>query len=306
MSSEYLARNVKKENESQYDQWPLSADVRRYIYLNYAISPEDRAKGLKPRDIWAEAAERFDSVIGGRIVDIGASSGYFIEKLLERGHRGQSEIIGLDSAAEHFPVLETFLKRKFGHEALSLIEGDAQRLSSIPDKFAQAASGLFIAYHLPRPHNLFAETHRIVEQGGPVLFGARNVDNLTNAWRMAQMTAKAHNAVMPAQNFYTHFSLNHLIESVDRSKLFKLVEIIPQEQDIFIPSDQEGWLDVKAVVLSYLSLMQDMHSGQQLRHEDVDRYLESDIRDYFESLAAFCGGYFPDKLSQGIVVAQNQ
>ena len=296
---------MHRETRDQYGSWPLTADARRYLYLKYAISPAKQESGDKPKDIWKEAAAQLDPVIGGRIVDIGASSGYFIEKLLQRGHRQQSEIIGIDKAASHFPVLEDWLKDRYSHPSLWLREGDAAGLN-IESNSADAATGLFLAYHMPRPHRLFSEIHRIVKPGGLVIFSGRSVDNLTNLWTTAQIVAKQHDAVMPQSNFYSHFPFDKLYEAIDQSKKFKVVEVREQKGSIFIPATQEGWEDFRDGVLSYMPLMRHSQTQKQFRYGEIKDFLNEDIRSrYFESLAAQYNNYFPDRLHQGFVVAEN-
>jgi SAM-dependent methyltransferase len=304
--SEILPRNVRKENEQQYGNWPLTADARRYLYLKYAGDPRQREADEQPRDVWAEAADMLDPAVGGRIVDIGASSGYFIEKLLQSGHRGKSEITGIDKAAGHFPFLEESLRTRYDHPNLWLRYGDAERLVDIPGSFAQAASALFIPYHIPRPHRLFSEAHRIVEPGGRILYSSRGTENLTNLWHIAQITAQQHDAIMPPDNFYKHFPLEQLIKALDDSKRSRIIDINIQDDSLYIPATQEGWEDFKEGIISYLPLMRRKRDSRQLSHDEISEFLETEVRaNYFESLAKETGGYFPDRVIQGIVTVEN-
>ncbi|MBX4197176.1 class I SAM-dependent methyltransferase [Candidatus Saccharibacteria bacterium] len=305
MSEGYLSRNVYRQNRDQYnDFWPLNADIRRDLYLKYAKRPEDWANNLQPRDLWLEAASMLDHTIGGRILDIGASNGYFIEKLLETGHRGRSHIIGIDSAAQNYEILQENLRRRYQHPDLWLKYGKAEQLDEATNS-ADAAAGLFLVYHMPRPHMLFSEVHRVVKPGGTVIFSSRGTDNLFNSFNIARVVAKAHDAVMPEENFYHHFPLIQLEKSVDQGKRFKRVATVYQDETIYIPATNEGWQDFTEVIASYVPLMRHEQTQRQLKYSDISEYVNKEIKKEFESLAAEYNGYFPDHVQQGFVVAEN-
>ena len=312
VNERYLKRNIAQETQRQYGgllakeefAWPpYNADLRRGFYLNHAVTPSERQQGRKPRDIWMEGASHFDELKGGRIYDLGTSSGYFMQQLLDRGHRG--ELIGVDTADSHLQLLEGRLRNDYDHPAIWLKKGDAGKLKDVPSSSADGASGLFLAYHMPKPYNLFEETHRIVKNGGLVEFGSRETDNLMNAWQMAQVVATAHNASMPKENFYVNCPWSEVKEFMQHSSYFEVVAEIEQDETIYVPDTDEGWSDMRNVILSYLDLMRDRSTQRRLASTDVLDFIEGVIRpEYFEPLASIYKGYFPDHVHQGIVVAR--
>lgn len=305
---EYSPRNVKRENVWQYGAgdditWPLTADARRFLYLKYAVHPRDRERGIKSRDFWQETISKFDPLFGKTVGDIGASSCYAIEKLLQRGHRGT--IIGIDSEASYYDFWQSWLREKYNHPGVLLMKGDAQKLQ-LGDNSLDGALALSLVHHLPRPRQLFSELHRVLVPGGLGALSGRGTDNLRNAWTLAQILAQAHNAVMPAENFYAHFPYRQLKTSLIESKKFKIVGEIIQNEQVYVPATDEGWQDEASVILSYLPLMRDRRTNRQLRYGQVADFLEQVIRkDYFEPFAKLNGGYFPDTADQGVVFVEN-
>jgi ubiquinone/menaquinone biosynthesis C-methylase UbiE len=306
--SEILHRNVWGGNRRQYqgkEIWPYAADVRRDLYLKYALDPALAAEGKVPRDMWDEMAERLDLLKDKRILDVGTGSGYFLRKLLDRGHRGILD--GVDTADWHLEHLQDFLREEYNHPLINLEYGDAQDLP-FADNSMDATVAPFIIYHLPRPRKLFSEAHRVTKPGGLAMFSARDVDNTYNLWTIARIIAMKHNATMLDEGpFYSHFPLEELLKAVKQSKKYELVDYVEQEETIWIPNTEEGWSDYREAIFSLLPHMR-FRDGRQLRKTDVLDYLESNEefnirRDVFSSIASEFDNDFPDYLYQGLAVA---
>jgi ubiquinone/menaquinone biosynthesis C-methylase UbiE len=298
----YLSRNVKRENDLQYGDWPLTADVRRDFILNSNAYDTDPSLKIG-MDIWEKAAERFDAFKNGRVFDGGASTAYFIEKLLERGHGINNEVVGIDTQAEPFYMVEERLAKKFGHRNLVLKEGDVTKID-YPDNWFQATSGQYVIYHVPRSDKFLSELHRVSEPSGHTILASREPEHLGNSYSMARILAKAKNATMPDENFYSHYSFTKLVETLDQSPKYKVIDVVEQMEDRGVEPNDEGWQQILGVVLSYLPLMK-KPNGRQLRYSEVISYAETQLRqDCFESFAADCGGQFPELIRQGFVVAE--
>ncbi|HET9721465.1 MAG TPA: class I SAM-dependent methyltransferase [Candidatus Saccharimonadales bacterium] len=318
--SEYLPRNVGLENRRQYHGAnptdlvvPYTADVRRYLYLKYALAPEQQHQKAaeyedeRIRNIWGEMADCFEAYKGKTILDAGTGNAYLLEMLLRRGHRGT--LVGMDTSSSHFDFYQEILREKYDHEDIFLQHGDAQAMPFSANSF-DAVSAPFLAYHLPRPRKLFSEVNRVLVPGGQAIFSGREVDNTFNLWTVAQLVAEHYDAVMPRIGaFYSHFPLSRMLQSLDGNNKFKVIDYKEQDETIYIPATDEGWNDFREAIFSLLPLMR-LPNGQQPSKTDVIDYLElsseSNIRrDYFESLAREYGGYFPDHLQQGFVVVEN-
>jgi ubiquinone/menaquinone biosynthesis C-methylase UbiE len=313
---EILPRNVKKENIWQYqspnaagEAVPFTADVRRHLYLKYALEPARLEAGERPRDLWDEMAAKLDDLKGEKIADIGTGNAYFIDRLLNRGHMGP--IYGYDTSASHLDIIEQSLINKYSQlkPEVHLEYGDGQRLP-VEKNYFKAAVSPFLIYHLPRPWKLLQEMSRVVVPGGLIIISGRGIENTWNLWEIAEMTASAHNAKMPPLGaFYSHLPLNDMREMINNHKRMEELEYVEQDDTIWIPDSEDGWNDYREAIFSLLPLMR-LSNGRHLSKTDVLDFLESNQRhnvrrDIFTSLANEHGGYFPDKLTQGFVVAKN-
>jgi ubiquinone/menaquinone biosynthesis C-methylase UbiE len=312
----YSPLSTQEASDSQYLQrgdseinWPYFADVRRSTYLDYAIEPERRALGEKPRDMWIEMTEPFKPFIGKRIGDIGVGSGYMIDKLMAAGHRGKSEIVGFDTAASHLAALEEILRLHYEHERISLMFGDAADLP-LEDNSLDAAAIPFVIYHVDnkkRPR-VFSEVHRAVKPDGVTVWSSRGIDNTINMWSLGNKVSEHFGAIMPPPGFfYRPFPLRRLRKTLENDPRYDVTKYVVQKEIIWIPANDEGWGRTREFIFTLLPLMK-LPDGRSLTKAEVIDYLENDPqenirRDYFESLANLYGGHFPDLLHQGFVTA---
>jgi SAM-dependent methyltransferase len=337
MTERYLDRNVRKESEEHYTRgWPLPSDARRNLYLKYArpysefrgATPEDDDQS--PRDIWKEIADsvlaRWDDTTGKIGIDVGSSSGYFIEQLLEKGYRG--EIIGVDKTqvnknglhedSSYMPFLQDFLNSRFPQSKILLGESDAQSLETLEitlednsvlkkdlkDNQFDFLTELFVLYHLPRPYRSLEAAHRVLKPGGLAIFSGRGETNQENLWHLGAITALQHQATQP-ESFYSHYPLDQMKRDLQESRQFNLIEVNEQEEYLWIPATHEGWTDYRAGLLSLLPLMKSKRTGKQVSGSKVADFLDEIIRPaFFEPQAKKNDGYFVDRVHQAYFVCQ--
>jgi SAM-dependent methyltransferase len=329
--TEFLSRNVKKETDEQYrGGWPYSADARRNLYLKYAAYPEDIAtmrqenvEQTAPRDMWKEIARKVIDRAGNTPdtegLDIGSSSGYFIRQLLEEDYKGK--ITGVDIETVHQPFLQQQLLLDYPTAKLRLGKANAQSLREVSviddgqtlDKFKIQTNSfdfvteLFVLYHVPIPERAYDSAHRVVKPDGIVVFSGRGPLNQQHLWNLGSTIAENLNTEAPA-SFYNHHSLDDMENYLSNSSKYEVLEKITQADHLWIPNDEEGWLDYKEALMSLRPFMKDKATQHVINGKTLSDYLDSYVRPVmFESQAANNsseGRYFIDFVFQNFYICR--
>jgi len=105
---------------------------------------------------------------GRRALEVGCGTGLFLERVA----RSHAELVGMDLSAE---LLKKAGARVAGLAHVSLSRGDAHRMP-YPDACFDAVYGSSILHHLDLAASL-KEAHRVLRQGGRVVFTEPNILN---------------------------------------------------------------------------------------------------------------------------------
>ena len=326
---EILPRNVKKENDEQYKGgWPVSADARRLLYLKYAKYPEDvarqrgeRINSTEIRDMWSEVADTLLDNLGDTRdktgIDVGSSSGYFINTLLERGYRGS--ILGVDLETGPQEFLEWDLSSRYPDVTVRFGGSNAQSLREVKvidfennqiDKYKLGENEfdflteLFVLYHVPDVKKAYNAAHRVLKPGGMAIFSGRGTRNQLHLWTLGAITSQHFDSKLP-ESFYTHHSVEDMKVYLSESPKFELLKIVPQADHLWIPATEEGWEDYKMALMSLGPMMKDKLTGRPIHGPRLQKFLDDTIRpDYFETQAAANHGYFVDYVFQSFFVCR--
>jgi len=333
MSPEYLPRNVKRETEDHYkNRWPFAADARRNLYLKFArrtpaVSSENFDQmdwdnlhinhDQETYDMWQNIAQDVINIVGdGETVqglDVGASSGYFIQKLLDEGYRGR--IFGVDIETGTQPGVETIIRMDHPEANLVLGGSDAQKLKcleyyddnnvlqkeDIPENYFDFVTELFVLYHVPNVKKAYNAAHRVVKPDGLVVFSGRNELNQKHLWSLGAVVA-ANFGVRPPDSFYRHHNLVAIENHLDASPKYELIKAVPQYENLWIPKD-EGWIDYKLALMT-LPYGRDPKSGKMLSNQAMSDFIEAEIRPQYENQAEKNNGYFLDYVWQKYFVCR--
>jgi len=247
--------DVRKQRKNQYENiWNGYANARRTLYP-YEVPPwEDR----QPYNIWEDIADHLDPANAKEIVEFGANDGYFHSILRYRGFQGS--YLGIDIEGNDLPASEFIARQRFPGVDVRFIQGDAQDLRGIlaNNSFAYAAAN-FITYHAERPGRVLSELHRILEPGGTGAVSSRNVTNQKDTWEVARWVAHSHGFAFPQElstdgkfipavpvsrlSVYSHFDIDETRRSLENSKKFRIRHQHVQDDDLWIPTDNERGLD---------------------------------------------------------------
>lgn len=321
MSSEILSRNVKKETNEHYkDRWPFAADARRNLYLKYANNvPKEIADSRgdpfyerTPRDMWAEVAQNIMQRLGETSnkvgLDVGSSSGYFAHQLFNQGYKGR--LLGVDIEIETQHAVEAIIKRDHPDADFHLGMSDAQQLRelvyvdennrklkiNIPKDHFDFVAELFVMYHVPSTKRAYAAAHRVAKPDGLVVFSGRGEENQKHLWTLGRMVADELNLMRP-ESFYEVHSLDDMEKHLNSSPYYEVLEKVPQAEHLWIPNNEEGWLDFKWALLT-LPYGRDKSTGKHTRGLELEKYISEYVRPQFERQAEANGGYFIDYVFQ--------
>jgi|GEM_PF-6279836 len=293
---------VSRQRESQYGP-SFSAesleqradDLRRNLILKYGLTPEQRAAGEKPRDMWREIATHLLALTGGgeEIVglDAGTSSGYFIRQSLESGFKGS--LVGVDVEANHFPLLRRELERDYPGARVDLGEADAENLDRIrvfgrqgvnrehpiQDNMFDFAVSLNTFHHTDNPEEIIKSLWRVTKPGGYVATMARAVGHFNNIYeQIGPQVAEEYNTAIP-EPFYDKYDFMRLDQFVDSFAGFEGVTEGLQAGWLYIDGDEQGWNDLARVVFSLLPEFEKIDSGgAPLTAEELRSFLEQKVK----------------------------
>ncbi len=327
MPEEYLARNIKKETAENYlGGWPYGADARRNLYLKYAKYPDDIAfsrqetiRQLEVRDIWQEVAGKVIQYCGNSPeligLDVGASSGYFIRKLLESGYQGA--IAGSDIETGHQPFLHSDISQDNPNTPLLFGHSDAQNLQQFKYLTDEGESSLqisndsfdflcelFVLYHVPDTEKAYLAAHRVLKPDGLAIFSSRGLKNQLHLWTLGKNIAQNFNTTEP-ESFYSAHSVDDMEDYLDKSSEFEILEKVSQADHLWIPANDDGWFDYREALMSLRPLLKERKSGKLINGKILSDYLDEVIRPTeFESQASKNDGYFIDYVFQNFYVCR--
>lgn len=301
MESGEQKSRVNRQREAQYgpsfQAESLSQradDLRRALILKYSLTPEQRAAGERPRDMWREIASRIIDLVGAGEetigLDAGTSSGYFIRQLLESGLRGS--LVGVDMVANHFPLLRQELERDYPGARVELGEADAETLDRIKifgdlgasqerpilDDVFDFSVSLNTYHHTDNPEEIIKSLWRVTKPGGYVATMARAVGHFNNIYeKIGPQVAKEYNTTIP-EPFYDKYDFMRLDKFVDDFDGFESVDEGLQAGWLYIDGDDEGWNDLARVVFSLLPEFEKIDSGALLTAEELRDFLEQKVK----------------------------
>lgn len=338
MNERYLERNVAGERRAQYgptfeyeDFRQRADDLRRDLILKYA-HPEHR-RDAEPRNLWREIAKDVLEIAGNREDmighDVGTSSGYMIDMLLEEGYRGK--LVATDILTNHFDYLRQWLDQKFPDAQVQLGSSNAERLRSIKlphqktrEPLAESSADFVIAanimHHTGDPEAVFKAVHRLAKPGAVAIFAGRNETHLANLYEFAWLVAGKFQTTAP-ESFYHKHDFNLIVRELQAMPEYEIIRVngqgvLPEpeagHQDIWLPNDEkeviwipntdEGRNDYWNTLYALLPLMKKLDKGNNLSRSEIEEFIETEARGYFESLATFYEGHFPEGLSQGYAI----
>lgn len=160
-----------------------------------------------------------DNLSGARVLDVGAGTGFFLEKLLRR-HPHVDEIVALD--ASHAMLLQA--QRKLQNVApsstrLQFVLADAPPLPFENQSFDVVVS-MNVLHYFDEPQKFFDEAHRVLEPGGLLVVQ----DYTRNHWPLFESAMRVFDKGM--QRLYSPRDLNHFAEcagfQVERARYFRI------------------------------------------------------------------------------------
>lgn len=292
---------VSRQREAQYGPSfnaesleQRADDLRRNLILKYALTPEQRAAGEKPRDMWREiAVHLLDLTSGGEDIvglDAGTSSGYFIRQSLGAGFKGS--LVGVDVVANHFPLLKRELERDYPSARVDLGKADAETLDrirvfgnqgadqehAIPDNMFDFSVSLNTYHHTDRPEEILKSLWRATKPGGYVATMARAVGHFNNIYeKIGPLVAQEYGTSIP-EPFYDKYDFMKLDSFVDSFWGFESVTEGLQAGWLYIDGDEQGWNDLARVVFSLLPEFEKIDDGQPLTAEELRDFLEEKVK----------------------------
>lgn len=332
MQEKFLSRNVKRETDEHYrGGWPVNADARRFLYLKYANYPREIAdarneeyKEIEPKNMWQEIAQVIIDEFGDgqdKIgIDVGASSGYFIDRLLNSGYRGAIVGVDIETGHQQFLHQQTMLE----HPGANVLFGEANATSlreirvrdddenvvntlKIKSDSVDFLTELFVLYHVGDYEAAYRAAHRVLKPGGLAVFSGRHPWNQEAIWNLGAVIAQEYN-VKPPTSFYLHHSVDDMERYLQDSSRFELLDVVPQANHIWIPSKDEageqGWLSVK---MALASLPYGTHrlTGKSIVNKKFLDYLDAVIKpEHFDANAEANNGFYIDTMIQSYFVCR--
>ncbi len=329
MNQEFSERNFAAERRAQYGpSFPAESlrqradDIRRELILKYA-RPEYRLNA-QPRDLWREMAKDILNIAGNRPetigMDVGTSSGYLIDVLLDEGYVGK--LVATDIETTHFPQLREWIDKNFPTADIDLGSSNAETLRRVKIHAGAAHPVLSdsidfvvvanVLHHTAQPEAVFNAVHRVLKPGGIALFAGRNVTHLANLYEFAKPVARKFNTDQP-QSFYHKHDFELIKRELNDMSEYEILEVNEQgtptdpeaeRELLWIPNTEEGRSDYWNAFYTLLPMMKQVDKRGPLTRVEVEDFIESEMRPYLEDLANFYGGNFPEGLSQGYVVSR--
>lgn len=103
---------------------------------------------------------------GGRILDVGASTGFFLSEVKKRKH-------WFGYGVEYSRKAVKIAKKKYGIE---LIEGELSH-SLLPKNFFDVITMHSVVEHVPDPQDLLKQAHKKLKKGGLLVFNVPNISS---------------------------------------------------------------------------------------------------------------------------------
>jgi ubiquinone/menaquinone biosynthesis C-methylase UbiE len=119
---------------------------------------------------WIDMVNRFTTVRGARVADIGCGGGIYTRKIAEMN---AAEVVGVDYSAQ---MLEAAQETCSGFSQVSFVRGDAGG-TSLDEGHFDLVIERALTHHISDLHSCFAEAARILRPGGMLLIQDRTPED---------------------------------------------------------------------------------------------------------------------------------
>ncbi len=178
--------------------WPLPRDSKN-LYTKEYYHGEGDSHGYMDYDDDKEPMKSVflrylavieESVVGKKICDVGAATGYFLDLAKNAGWETYGSEISSFAAG---------VAKKRGHR---VVEGDLSLMEK--SAYFDAVTMWDVLEHVESPRAYLQETHRLLKDGGIVVI---NTIDMNSLW--ARLLGRRWNMLIPPEHLY-YFSLNNL------------------------------------------------------------------------------------------------
>ncbi|TNJ64127.1 class I SAM-dependent methyltransferase [Paenibacillus hemerocallicola] len=121
-------------------------------------------------DSWTNRVNRFTTVRGSRVADIGCGGGIYTKKLAEMD---AAEVVGVDSSAK---MLEAAQESCSGYRNVRFETGDANG-TSLASGYYDLVIERALIHHLTDLRSCFDEAYRVIREGGKLLIQDRTPED---------------------------------------------------------------------------------------------------------------------------------